>query len=303
MERRQQQFDALGSHAFITLIAANTQDFTDLFTSLRNKIAAFEQRFSRFLPDSELTKFNKNAGNETSISDEFRDLLLASKNMARVTDDLYNPFILPALQKAGYKGSWPSPDKLAGAEDFSLRKITPSDTLNIFQNTASIPPDTAVDFGGIGKGYLLDQLSSFLQTQNIIGYWVSLGGDIVCAGHDLDDTTWSILVQHATKPEKTITSIQNKSGEPLFVATSGITKRRGDTQDGPWHHLINPKTGMPAVTNILTATVVSTSGVQADVFAKVIVINGEESAKLYKSEGDIHKYVLQLKDERTVTDA
>lgn len=293
MQRLQQQFHALGSEIFITLVADDDFPFKTIFHVLHGHISTFEQRFSRFLPKSELSMFNTDAGKDTKVSTEFLELLLKCRLMMKATDGLYNPFILPALQKAGYKGSWPTPRALAGAPDFSSRQIVPFTELKISSGTARIPANTALDFGGIGKGYLLDKLAEYLQSKAIVGYWLSLGGDIVCAGHDLNGQTWSIQVQHAARQEEKIAALTNTNGSPLFIATSGVTKRRGENGKDAWHHIIDPRTGLPAETNILTATVTSDTGVNADVYAKVIVIAGYEQAKSLKDNGGIHAYILQ----------
>lgn len=296
MERRQLQFQALGSQVYLTLIASPNFPFDKQFERLQKHIAAFEQRFSRFRPDSELTQFNESAGMETGVSHKFRELLAASKRMAEATKGVYNPFVLPALQEAGYKGSWPSPHKLAGASDYSDRMVVPSSELHIKQHSASIPAGTALDFGGIGKGYLLDQLAKLLAPLPLQGYWLSLGGDIACAGFDLDNVPWAVGVQHATDLTKTIATVTNTDGKPLFIATSGVTKRRGYSANGSWHHLIDPRTGKPAVTDILTVTVTAKSGVNADVYAKTIVIAGGDQAKALKESGRTQAYVLQYID-------
>jgi thiamine biosynthesis lipoprotein len=292
MQRLQKQFHALGSDVFITLIAENDFPFEATFNALHTKIDKFEQRFSRFLPDSELTVFNKYAGKEIEVSKEFIDLLSVCIEMAKATNGLYNPFVLPVLQKAGYKGSWPSPQVLAGASDFSERRIVPYTDLKVLGSSAQLPKSTALDFGGIGKGYLLDKLNEYLQPLNLTGYWLSLGGDIVCAGQDINEKAWSIDVQHAMDPEKAVFTFTNKTKAPVFIATSGVTKRRGEN----WHHIINPKTGQPAETDILVATVTSDTGVKADVYAKTIVIAGEEQAKMLKDSNEIRSFIMQCID-------
>lgn len=293
MQRLQEKFHALGSEVFITLIAGNSYLFDATFTMLHEEIVTFENRFSRFLPGSELTRFNELAGEEVVISTEFRNLLRESIRMSRATDNLYNPFVLPALQKAGYKGSWPTPTILAGSKDFTSRKVVHPSELMLFGHTARIPAGSALDFGGIGKGYLLDKLHRLLQSASLIGYWVSLGGDIVCAGYDLEREVWSVQVQLATDNKKVLTAITNTSDSPLFIATSGITKRRGNSPNGPWHHIINPITGKPADTHILTATVTADSGAQADIYAKAIVIAGEAYAMSLKQTHNIRSFILQ----------
>lgn len=295
MPRFQQLYQALGSVVYITLVAGDNFPFETIFSDVRAQITAFEQRFSRFLPESELTLFNEHAGEIRKISTEFKKLLLASIKMAELTEGVYNPFTLPALQQAGYKGSWPSPDKLAAAKDYSQRKVVPSSQLQIYDDSAKIPSWAALDFGGIGKGFLLDQLHSSLLPIGAQGYWLSLGGDILCAGKDLENTAWTIQIQQATNQDASIAAITNHDGKPLFIATSGITKRQGRTANGTWHHLINPKTGAPAKTDILTATVAARSGIAADVFAKTIVIAGSDQATNFKQAGHIESYVLQYR--------
>ncbi len=298
MHRLQQQFYALGSEIFITLVASNDFPFEKTFSDIQNQIVAFETGFSRFLPNSELSQFNENAGETRKVSAAFRSLLLASKKMAEQTEGLFNPFILPALQKAGYKGSWPSPANLAETIDFSDRTIFPSSELQIYKDTAKIPPGAALDFGGIGKGYLLDQLHNALRPKGLHGYWLSLGGDLLCTGRDLGDAAWTIRVQHAKKLDTAIAVIKNDDGKPLFIATSGITKRRGYAANGSWHHLINPQTGKPVETDILTATVTSVKGISADIYAKVVILAGSNRAANLKQAGRIKSYVLQYRDKK-----
>lgn len=296
MQRLQQQFHALGSDIYITLIGDSRFPFEATFQALHHEITSFERRFSRFLPESELTAFNSNAGNDTSVSATFIELLHACMQIAEATDGLYNPFILPALQKAGYKGSWPSPQNLAGASDFSDRQVVPYTELQISTHSACIPANSALDFGGIGKGYLLDKLCDDLRPRQLHGYWISLGGDIACRGYDLDNQPWAVYVQHASIPDRMIGTLTNTGGSPLFIATSGVTKRRGENSQGSWHHIINPQTGLPADTAVLTATVTATSGVKADVYAKTIVIAGKQQARKLKDVGEIRSFILQYED-------
>jgi thiamine biosynthesis lipoprotein len=248
------------------------------------------------LPDSELTNFNHDAGSKVKISPAFKQLLERAFEMSRVTDGLYNPFILPSLQRAGYLATW---DKHADSPDpinFTDRKSSQIDALEIGPAWARIPSDTALDFGGIGKGYLLDHLSALIDVQNVPGYCFSLGGDIICRGVDLDGAPWHIAVEKAGAPGVNLDGFTNDGGGKLAVATSGTTKRRG-TKDGvSWHHIIDPHTGRPARTQVLTATVSATDAVSADVFAKTIVITGASFAETLKRDGHIRDAYVQQSD-------
>jgi thiamine biosynthesis lipoprotein len=291
VSRRQIEFRALGSDVFVTLVGDDST-FSDIFTNVQQKIDDFEKRFSRFLPTSELSLFNNSAGTSVNISHEFRRILLASQKMSKLTGGLFNPLILPNLQRSGYKGSWPHPEKFDKTVDYSDRNIVDFTELELVDGSAKIPKNTALDLGGIGKGFLLDTVSKWLQKQNLTGFWMSLGGDIVCVGHDVGGEPWQVDVASAEETS-VATVIEQQDERPLFVATSGITKRRGKG----WHHLIDPRTGQPAETNILTATVVARSGVDADVLAKSIVIAGKSFARTMKTTGKIERALLQYDDQ------
>lgn len=249
---------------------------------------SFEHRFSRFNLDSEITKVNKAAGGKIKVSTEFIDLAQESANYQIITNGLYSPFVLPALQKAGYKGSWPNPDKFESSLNFANRKnIERVIELDAKNSMLAIPKDTAIDFGGIGKGYLLITLSKFLDSKQVKSYWLSLGGDIICKGYDIEDQPWQINVNNALGDGKEVTIISNSSGEHMAIATSGITKRKGRD----WHHIINPRTQKSAKTDILTATVVCNNSVDADIFAKCIVILGSQEAKNFIKKFKLQTYI------------
>lgn len=291
MKRFQQTAKALGSDVLLTLVVKDDKAAKEVFRTLWAKINVFEKRFSRFLPDSELSRLNAAGGKSVDISAELRDLLRAAMYYAKQTGGLYNPFVLPALQQAGYVGSWPTPAKHHKDLDFSDRKLISIDQLELNGTSVSLPADAALDFGGIGKGYLLDQLGDYVDSQDIAGYWLSLGGDILCSGFDLEKRTWKIGVADAQNPDEIAANITNDSGSRCAIATSGITRRKGTD----WHHIIDPRTGKPASTDILNATLMDESATAADVYAKCLVVLGSESAAEFIKERSLSAALLQIR--------
>ncbi len=292
MNRYQQSGNAVGSDIAITLLTSKNQ--ADLiFKELWVMIHGFEKRFSRFIVDSELSKFNRNAGSFVDISQQFSEVLKACIDQANRTDGLFNPFQLPALQKSGYKGSWPNVNYIAKNIDFSEKKsnITIND-LVLQNNKAKIPKNSAIDLGGIGKGYLLDELSAFLDNKGIENYWISLGGDIICNGQDIDSRNWIVGVNDALDNRGIISQIENKKSKKFAIATSGTTKRKGKN----WHHIIDPQTSKPAITDILTATVVGGSAIEADINAKAIVIVGSKKCAQYIKTKQVIGALVQISD-------
>ncbi len=142
----------------------------------------------------------------------------------------------------------------------------------------------------------------WLHDKHLPGFWLSLGGDIICNGHDVDGNAWSIGVQAAHDPGRIVQTIICPAGTTLAVATSGTVKRRGTSAGVAWHHLIDPRTGKPADTTIATATVTAETATAADVYAKAVVIEGEHLAQHYKKIGSIFKCILQTTEDMPIID-
>ena len=208
------------------------------------------------------------------------------------TEGLYNPFVLPALQRAGYVGSWPHPEIHDARLDYSQRERSAgADDLMIKPSSATISVGTALDFGGIGKGYLLDQLADLLDTKHVKDYWLSLGGDIICNGFDSEDKPWKIGLASAEQPDTTAASITNTNGQKMAIATSGITKRG---RDG-WHHIIDPRTGLSAKTDILAASLGLQNATAADVYATCLIVLSSKAAETFMNTRNITDVLLQVR--------
>ncbi len=183
---------ALGGDVTLSLVSDKpSDDISKIFDELWRYVYTFERSFSRFIPMSELSIFNRSAGVKTTISAEFRNLLLAAKDMSFKTKGIYNPFILPALQKSGYKGSAVVGYEEDPVDDFSRRHVGTVEQLEIGDDWAVIPFDTALDMGGCGKGYLADLLGTLIMSKGISNYRLSLGGDIATCGTDELGNRWA----------------------------------------------------------------------------------------------------------------
>ena len=289
MIRLQQNAKGLGSNLLITLITTDEENAQSTFKQLWAQINAFEQRFSRFIENSEISNFNKKAGYQNHISSQFRQLLEQAKNYSISTGGLFNPFVLPALQKSGYKGSWPEVHNFNNKIDFSDRLAYEAKEIKIYKNSAQIPANSAIDFGGIGKGFLLDLLAEKLLKKGYENFWISLGGDIICHGFDLDSKPWSITIEGLDGHEDA-GIIVNSSGTKMAIASSGIIKRKGAN----WHHIIDPRYNQPAKTDILVATIATDNATEADIYAKSMVILGSKDAESLIKTKKYYATALQI---------
>lgn len=255
---------------------------------VRAFMAEVEARLSRFRSDSELSYVNARAGQSVRVSPLFWEVLTAALAAAAESGGLYDPTLLDALEAAGYTDSF---ERLASTEARSehrpkVRRLWPwrnrqrwrQIRLDPTTRTVTLPPHTRLDLGGIAKGWAAEQAASHL---------AALGPCLVDAGGDLaargtlppvaavpGQTGWPIGVADPWHSDRDLGLLFLDRGG---VATSGVDYRHWYHDGVRQHHLIDPRTGRPAVTDVLTATVIAPTATQADVLASVIVILGAEA--------------------------
>lgn len=234
--------------------------------------AVWEQRLSRFRPDSELSQINLSAGQAVRMSAVMQEVLHSALRAARVSDGIVTPTVLNALEAAGYNRSFDElrgepPDEVV-SENY-LPSITPAVEFKTHARTLRLAPGARLDLGGIAKGWAADRAAHHLR--RLGPTLVNAGGDIAVTAPMVNGEPWPIGVTDPFDAEKDIEILLLYQGG---VATSGRDYRRW-MKDRLWqHHIIDPRSGQPAQTDVLTATVVAPSAQAAEMAAKVVLVSG-----------------------------
>ena len=244
----------------------------------------WEQTLSRFRPDSELSQLNAAAGKPVRTSPILWSVLQAALQAARWSGGLVVPTILNSLEQAGYDRSF---DDLkttqAGGKATGLTATTvlaaPAVTgnwkdiqMNSRNHTVTVPAGLRLDFGGIAKGWAAQQAMERLKPFGPV--MVDASGDIAISGLRNDGGPWSVGVDDPLNFQKDLDTLALGEGA---VATSGIDYHRW-LQNGAWkHHIIDPRTGEPAETDMMSATVTAPDLLQAEAAAKVVLILGSKA--------------------------
>ena len=287
----------LGSNLEISIVSKLPKIKIDLiYANLWKKIYNFERQFSRFIPSSELSLFNKRAGTKTSISSEFKDILIVAKDYGLKTNGLFNPFILPILQRAGYLHSMLKEYQEDIVDDFRDRTLVTIDKLTIGDEWALIPYGTALDLGGLGKGYLADKLADYLDPL-VDSYWISLGGDIVFKGHNSDNKSWTIDIANVHKLSNNLAFYDSSSRARKAIATSSIVSRK--ISNG--HHIIDPRTLKPSDSDVIMSTIISNKCVASDILASCCLILGSLRSKSFLKQNAISDAILQISNNNHTT--
>jgi FAD:protein FMN transferase len=240
-----------------------------------NWFALWEQRLSRFRPDSELSQINQFAGQRVRISSVMQDVLRSAIRASRISDGMVTPTVLDALETAGYDRSFDEmrEQEMEEAGNAHKRAMEATNALEIELNmhiqTVRMGSGVRLDLGGIAKGWAADRAAHHLR--RLGPALVNAGGDIAVTAPMVDGEPWPIGVIDPFDPEKDTDILLVYQGG---VATSGRDYRRW-VRDKLWqHHIIDPRSGRPAHTDVLTATVLAPSAQAAEIAAKVVLIAG-----------------------------
>lgn len=268
--------NALGTEVEFCLQSENSRSLESDLVELEKIVTDFEKKFSRFLLSSELCLFNETA--ECFLASSiFVDILLKSRHFYYLTQGIFDPSILVDLEKIGYDQSFDLINQLADKKrKTSLYKTCSFDSvsINAVSNIIAKPIKARLDFGGIGKGYVVDLLSNKLKEKGYQNFWISAGGDMYLSGVTENKQKYQVGVQNPLNPDVDITKVL-VFGNELAVATSGITKREWQLGGVSFNHIIDPRTRTSVSNDLLSVTVVSNTTIKSDVFAKTILILGK----------------------------
>jgi thiamine biosynthesis lipoprotein len=237
--------------------------------------AEWEGSLSRFRDDSDLAWLNRHAGGPVQVSKILWDVVKTALQAAQRSHGLVTPTMLAELELAGYDRSFDMLDARVPAE--SPPASTPSGdwsavVLRPDSRSICLPPGVRLDLGGVAKGWAADRAARQLGKYGPA--LVDAGGDIAVSGPMADGSPWPIGVADPTELDGQIELLLLEAGG---VATSGRDYRRW-RQGGSWqHHIIDPRTGRPAVTDVLSATVVASSAREAEMAAKTALILGSRA--------------------------
>jgi thiamine biosynthesis lipoprotein len=239
---------------------------------------SMEARFSRFRADSELSLLNLSAGRPFATSRQFREVLTAALAAAAETGGLFDPFVLPQLQAAGYRESFDTLCDRAQVQRKPEAGPTYRDIEISGDGTVVIPAGSGLDFGGFVKGWTVDA-AEWLISPN--GNWcINAGGDLIARGPGPGGYGWAVGVEDPFAPGRDIAVLRIRDGA---VATSSTRRRRWMTDAGFAHHLIDPRTGHPSETDLASVTVLSSSVARAEVEAKQLILLGRHGAREHAS--------------------
>ncbi len=275
---QEQRFRALGADCRVVVAGDD-----GLASEAVEVVADFESRWSRFRPSSDVSRLNDLSGRIVVLDPTTYHLVECAESCRRWTQGRFDPLMLSELEALGYRRDW-----RAGVQAPLERTARPCrGPIELFPaiSAVALPAGTRFDPGGLGKGLIADHLAQRLRSAGATSVLVSLGGDLRVEGEPWLGDSWEVEIAGPQLRETSMGTITVASGA---VATSSVVSRRWRIGDEIAHHILDPETGEPSTTDLLTATIVAESAMLAEVAAKSVLLCGAEGAAAEMERLGVH---------------
>jgi thiamine biosynthesis lipoprotein len=267
------EFQAMGCR----MMAASGSDESNAIerlTEVPQLFAEWEQTLSRFRVDSELVRLNQQAGHLVPVSLTLWLVIQEALTAARLSGGRVVPHLLPVLEAAGYDRSFEQLQPVPAMVNTSATVDADAwQAIALYSRTRAVrlPTGMRLDLGGIAKGWAADQALQWLGRMGPA--LVDAGGDIAVGEPPIDGPGWPVAIGDPRQPGQQLGLMKLAR---VGVATSGRDYRKWQRAGRTYHHILDPHTGLPAETDVLSATVVAPTARWAEMAAKTVLILGSE---------------------------
>ena len=253
---------------------------TKLLKNAEEIVTDLEKRVSVTDPDSEIYAINlRGTGTLTGEAEELMKLALS---MCSRTDGMLDISIYPVVRAWGFTtGTYQIP------ETETLQKLLPLvDYTKIQYDSATgqvtIPEGMTIDLGSIAKGYAGQLAAQYLRDQGVTSALLNLGGNVQTIGSKPDGTPWSIGIQDP----KGSSPMMALSVSDQAVITSGGYERYFEQDGQTYWHIMDPATGRPARSGLLSVSVIGEQGSVCDALSTALFVMGLEKAARFWAASD-----------------
>lgn len=262
-----ERFPAMGTTVELLLDAPEAPAARRALARARSEFGRLERLLSRFLPDSELSALNR--ARRMRVGADLTRVLGAALDLRRRTGGRFDPTVGRAVRECGYDRGF---DDVVADDPRPAPAAAPAGgvvVLDAGAGWAMLGPGIDLDLGAIAKGDAADRACALLAAAGPC--LVNAGGDLVVGGPRRPGA-WPVAVDG---PQGGVV-LDLASGA---LATSGTDRRRWCRGGRPMHHALEPRTGLPASTDLVRATAVAATGVEADALATALLVAGAREAR------------------------
>lgn len=262
------------------------------------ELLRLEALFSISRPKSDVSRINAAGGYAVRLSPDTAALLAEALALSAETGGAFDVSIEPVVRLWGFyddRQRPPAPDEIA-------RALALCDYTRLCLDGLDLRLDAGqgVDLGGIGKGYASDRMADILRDRGVSGALLSLGGNVYALGEREGGGAWRVALRDPWDESAVLGVIEASN---CAIITAGSYQRSFEADGQTYHHIMDPETGCPAQSGLLSVTVIAESGTRADALSTALFVMGEERAKAFWRADGGFDMILVTEDGRILPTA
>jgi FAD:protein FMN transferase len=272
--------ETMGTTYSVKLAALPTgKSADDVKAGIEARLETVNRQMSTWRKDSEISRFNAHAGTDWfPVSADTVTVLKESRRISELSGGKFDVTVMPLVNLWSF-GPESRPRKIPTDEEIADRQKSVGYQMLQFRTESpavrKTRSDVAVDLSAIAKGFGVDQVAGYLDSLEVPGYMVEIGGEVRCNGTKADGSQWQIGIQSPQKGRNSahrVVSLNDRS-----LATSGDYRNYFEQAGKRYSHTIDPHTGRPVTHKLASVSVVAENCMTADGLATAIMVLGPDA--------------------------
>lgn len=288
----------MGTSYNIKYIVEEGQPSSDaLQTEVDRLLEQVNDQMSTYRKDSELSRFNQHQSTDSfEVSEQTATVVKEAIRLNQVTQGALDVTVGPLVNLWGF-GPEARPEVVPTESELAERKANIGiHHLSVDGNKLSKDlPHLYVDLSTIAKGWGVDVVADYLQSQGIENYMVEVGGEIRLNGLNRDNVPWRIAVEKPTVDERSVQEIIEPGD--MAIATSGDYRNYFERDGIRYSHIIDPQTGRPIHNRVVSVTVLDKSCMTADGLATGLMVLGDKKGIEIAEKNQIPVFMIVKTDD------
>lgn len=274
---------SMGTTIEIQVIHNDNQAANEAINSAFEEVERINRKYSTYIDSNYLWVINNSGVSELKVDDETFYLLQKCNEFYVVTNGGFDAAIGTYIDILGFETDNPDEPSITEIQS-ALEKVGWKHIELLENNLIRKTKPVKINFGAIAKGYAVDRMAEILRNNGIKKFLINAGGELIGEGNE-----WTIGIQHPRKKNELLGKVILNN---ISVATSGDYEQFFEKKNKRFHHIINPKTGLPSL-ETQAVTIISEKNVDADALATgVFVIGPVEGLKIIESLENVEGLIV-----------
>ena len=251
----------------------------DLRVAIEERLDEINQRMSTYLPESELSRFNRYSENDWfAVSSDTAVVVAEALRIYERSEGAFDVTVGPLVNLWGFGPSGTRSEVPPAESIDAARRQIGSHHLNVRLFPPALKksrPELYVDLSGIAKGYAVDALAEVLRAKGVDNFMIDIGGDIFTGGRKGGGALWEIAIESPDTESRSIHRMIPITDRA--IATSGDYRNYFEVGGHRYSHEIDPRSGYPIRHSLVSVSVLEGSCIRSDAWATALIVLGLEN--------------------------